>query len=152
MNRHVSSWGGLAAVILRGGLPATLGCVAASQLPAPVDVVAVATCALLATAWLHEAGHVAAYWIICGRPEPVTMRVSFGIATSVVVDRPDLAPRRVALAGPLAPALLAFPFAAIGIGIGNSALAAVAVSCGIHLLGVVPGCSDGNRIWSLTEG
>ena len=147
----VSSWSDLALRSGRGVTPWVAAGIPAWAAPRPLSAALIGLFALLGSSWLHEAAHVAAYWWARGGPEPVVVRSTYSLATSVTVERPRLAESRVALAGPASASLAGL--ACIGIAWATGSLTLWTVGCAllVHLLGVFPGSSDGNRIWGLSE-
>ena len=53
----------------------------------------------------------------------------------------------VALVGPLGVGLLGCGMLILGMVVASPEIIAVGMAFGIHLLGVLPGTSDGNRVW-----
>jgi Zn-dependent protease len=145
-------WLGLARVVARGGWCwLTLGVLATICLPSPVDAVTSAMFALPFSAWLHEAGHVIAYWTVSPATEPVQIRSHFGLATSASVPEPGRASVWVALSGPLLPTLAGLVMCLLALETATPVLWGWGGALLLHLTGLLPGCSDGNRIWGLHE-
>ena len=151
--RVVSDWTQLVVLVGGQGAPWLAAAGASLLLPTPLDAVLAALFSTILGSWLHEAGHVAAYWWTRGALEPVVVRSVWGfLATSVAVPRPGNHARLVALGGPL-------PVAALGVVVGVIAWATAlpglwgaAVALGLHGAGLLPGASDGNRLWGLEAG
>jgi len=107
--------------------------------------------ALLLSTWFHESWHIIAYWIVAQRHAPIVVHHWGGVAFSVTVPNPRQAARMVALWGPSGVGLLGVGLIAWGTQLSLGELVAVGVSFAVHLVGLLPGCSDGNRVWGLDE-
>ena len=142
----------LSGLVASRAVPCLAGVVPCALAPTPLDALLAALLATVASSWLHEAGHVLAYWRVRGGSETVALRHVGVLATSVVVARPDEGTRWVALAGPAPVASLGVAAAAAAWLLGFPVLWGVAFAFLIHATGLVPGSSDGNRVWGLAPG
>lgn len=146
----VGDWRELSTLVGRGCAP-WLGATAfAFLLPTPLEAVLAALFTTVLGSWLHEAGHVAAYWWTRGACEPVVVRSVLGVlATSVAVPDTRSHPRLVALGGPLPVAALGGVVALVAGVTSHPGLWGAAVALVLHSGGLLPGASDGNRLWGL---
>lgn len=106
---------------------------------------------LLVSSWCHESGHVVTYWRIRRNQENVLVHHCFGLALSVTVRNPEVGCRVVALAGPMGVGMLGCGMLILGMVVASPEVIAVGMAFSIHLLGVLPGTSDGNRVWGLED-
>lgn len=145
----IGSWRQLAATVAVRAVPLLVAILLCGLLPTPADGVLAALFGLILSSWLHEAGHVVAYWRVRRAPEPVVIRRMLEVATSVVVDDPGARARLVALGGPLPVAVAGLILCTIAGVLGHPVLWGSGIAFAVHLGGLLPGCSDGNRICGL---
>ncbi len=150
MTTPVATWADLGKVIFRGLTPCIITALAVQFIPTEaVRFLLLMILGLLAGSWIHESGHVLAYWHVRRSTDEVGVRHFFALAFSVTVPYPDIRPRLVAFAGPFIPGVLGCLLCLLGILLPSSECWAVGIAFSIHLLGLLPGNSDGNRIWRL---
>ena len=99
---------------------------------------------------VHVLGHAASYWLFHG-PGTVILRTRAGMAMGVTVPPDGRDDPRVIAGGPLLAGVIGV--LAIVLGLFSPVIRVEAFSLGtvfaLHLGGLLPGNSDGNRLWSL---
>lgn len=148
MNAELTGPAQLRQVMVRGALPPAALAVLCLAAPVPLGYLLLMIFSLISSSWVHEAGHVLAYWRIGGTGR-VVLRSRYGMGLSVAVPDPGRATRRVAAGGPLAACAVGLALLALGYAVGSGSMLSAGAAFGLHVLGLLPGCSDGNRLWGL---
>lgn len=148
MNAEVDGSADLLRIVVRGAVPPAALAILCARAPTPLGYLLVMMLSLVASSWIHEGGHVLAYWRSAGAGRAV-VRGRFGVATSVLVPDPRRAVRRIAAAGPIAAGVVGIVLIVPGRALGSHELVLAGSAFCLHALGLLPGCSDGNRVWGL---
>ena len=149
----VSSRSALAAALARMVWPWLVAWLVAWWVPITAAAVVLAMlAAVFVGAALHEAGHALAYWGLPAagrRSEPIEVRSRLILPLGVAAPGPP--PHAVLAAGPLLPAVIG-----AGLLAANAVLPVPAVLVGtgwvlaMQVLGLLPGCDDGDRLMVLS--
>lgn len=121
--------------------------VVAYLVPNSLRFVVISLCALVISTSIHEAGHICAFWLL-NEVSAVRIYSILGVFFRVRVHSEPT--RLIALMGPLAPSLLGVLLILLGCAINETVLIILGSAHCMHLVGLLPGNSDGDKIWGLS--